>query len=225
MKKKEYQNFLFGEDIVFSFVLVESKDGHIMAPRIKGKNCHLTVYVKDDKIFSHTTIAVGKDKEYLHRHEISIVELGTKILDKFKNTVQLYKEKKKCKTLTCDFVEKVFEKTGMLTTEVDFLKLKNLQEDIEFTKKAILKRTKIRDLMGTKFPIGFSRRKIFVVINEKQMLVLHPNVFQETFDFILESFGMNRYFEEFFSTSEGKQILSNIQKLTETINSSGEDDL
>jgi len=88
-----------------------------------------------------------------------------------------------------------------------------------------LKKTKIKDLRGTQFPIGFSRRNVFVPINEEQMLVLHPDVFQETFDFVLESFGINKYLEEFFSTPEGKQILSNVQKLAETTNTSDKENL
>jgi len=134
-KKREYQNYLFGEEILLSFVLIESKDGHIMAPRIKGKDCHLTIFIKGDKIFSHTTIVDGEDKVYLHSHEITKTELVTNILNKFKNTIKPYSMKKRCRTITEEFLEKVFKKTGMFTTDVDFLKLKNLQEDIEFTKK------------------------------------------------------------------------------------------
>lgn len=212
-RKREYQNYLFGEEILFSFVYSKSKDGLVIAPRIKGKNCHLTIYLKDDKIISHTTIVDGGHKEYWNHNEITKTDFVQGILKQFKNSVKPYRKRKSCRTLSDEFKETVLQKTGLFTTEVDFLKLSSINDDIEILKDKVIKKTKIIDLLGDQIPIGFGRKRIFVPINNKQMMALQEDTFQKTFDFILESLGITSYYEQLFNTSEGKQILSDLKKL------------
>ena len=217
-KNKEYQYYLFGEEQIFSFAILKSKDGFVLAPRIKGKNCHLTIYVKDDKIMSHTTIVTGQKRKYDNHIEITKTDFVQGILNQFKNSVKPYWKRQKCMTLSDEFKESVFQKSGIFTKEVDFLKLSSLNNDIEILKENIIKRTKIVKLLGDEFPIGFSRKRILVPINNKQMLSLHENAFKETFDFILDSLGINNFYEQFFNTTEGKDILCNIKKNFEVSN-------
>jgi len=212
-RKKEYQKYLLGKELLFTFVIVESKDGYILVPRNEGKDCHLTIYVKDDKIMSHTTIVNGEKREYTNHTEITKTDFVKGILDQFKNNVKSYRKKQKCMTLSDEFKEAVFQKSGIFTQEVDFLKLSSLNNDIEILKENIIKKIKIAELYGDSFPIGFNKKRILVPINNKQMLELHESTFQNTFDFILESLGIKNYYEQFFNTSEGKKILTNIQML------------
>ena len=227
-RKREYHKFLFGEEVLFSFVYSKSKDGFVISPRIKGKNCHLTIYLKDDKIISHTTIVDGEHKEYRNHNEITKTAFVEGILNQFKNSIKSYRKRKSCRTLSDEFKEAVLLKTGLFTTEVDFLKLSSLNNDIEYFKEKIIKKTRVVDLLGDQIPIGFGRKRIFVPINDKQMIALQEDTFQKTFDFILESLGIITYYEQFFNTSEGKQILSDLQELvgdSTTITDEVEDDV
>ncbi len=218
-RQREYQNYLFGDKTILSFVITESKDGQIIIPKIKGKDIHLTIYVKDDKIISHTTISDKSKREYKHHYEISKTDFVSGILgdlQTFTNRFRKYRKNQRCMTLSEEFLDKIIQKTGKLETDVDFLKLMSLEEDIEILQKGVLKKTRISELRGTFLPIGFGRRKIFVPVNDKQMIVLKKNFFQQTFNFILDSLGITYYLDEFFSTPEGKKILEEVKELSES---------
>lgn len=217
-RQREYQNYLFGDKIILSVAIIESKDGHIIVPKIKGKDIHLTTYIKDEKILSHTTISDKEMREYKNHNEILKTDFVQGIIGDYKTfrkRFRKYRNNQKCMALSEEFLQKILQKTGKLETDIDFLQLLSLGEDIEILQKQILKKTRISDLRASLLPIGFGRRRIFVPVNDKQMIVLKENFFQQTFDFILDSLGISSYLEEFFSTPAGKKFLSEAKELAE----------
>ena len=216
MKKREILKFLFGDEIIISFVISQSKDGYVFAPRIKGLDFHLTTYVQQDKIISHTTIVDKSKKEYSNQHEIAIKDFIKGILESLElirnKSIKSYSKFKKCRTLSNEFAEILYKKTGLLQTDVDFMKLQSLEDDIEIMGKRILKRTRIGNLLSSEFPIGFNRKNIIVPISSKKMLIFHPNALEEVLGYILRNLGVEQFYEKFFSTDEGKKILSDLRE-------------
>ena len=221
---KKYFFFTFQNEVLLTIWFDETTDGLAYGPVISGTDIHQTIFHKDSKLrthVKHSNLDSPPDSSPLGR-VISDRLLAQQVLEKYKKRVVHYHGNEKCYV----FPEERWKRMQEFLPRTDdtgniFLPIEATIANVilDFDEEVHWSKIRIRELFTYPPHFGFKFLKrgfrLIVPLTQNEILAFPLSKVTEIHDLVLNSLGMQDFFEYIFSTEEGKKWIEDIKNEVE----------
>jgi hypothetical protein len=204
------------EEIIFSFwVDGTTDDGVTLGPEIRGVDVHHTFWEKDGKIryhIRHKGIEEPSDESHVGGQK-STKLVTDKMLKMLEKRLRHYHGNKTCWVFTLERWEKIKALSPRVNEKGDLvvpLEMTLAQLDIDFSKKDLWRKARIRELFNVAPHFGFTETRAglrFVVpISKNEMLVWPLSKVDEIDKYLMEVLGFDEFANYLNDVEEGKKL-------------------